>query len=122
MLFMLNLMVMGGGLRWRASASFSARARAEALVWSLAAGLAPFAAVYYPVAIMPHWLQPFVLALPAAHVFEGLRAAIGHGIIRWDHLAWAAGLNVVWMAASSLLFWQQFQAARRNGALMNIGE
>jgi ABC-2 type transport system permease protein len=55
-------------------------------------------------------------------VFEGLRAAIGHGIIRWDHLAWAASLNALWTAASLALFWNQFQASRRNGALMNIGE
>ena len=80
------------------------------------AGLAPFAAVYYPVASMPHWLQPFVLSLPAAHVFEGLRAVVAHGVIRWDHIAWAAGLNVVWMAAACVLFWTQFQAARKNGA------
>ena len=71
---------------------------------------------------MPHWLQPFALALPAAHVFEGVRAALGQGIIRWDHLAWAAGLNVLWLSAASMLFLQQFNAARRSGALMNIGE
>jgi hypothetical protein len=43
-------------------------------------------------------------------------------VIRWDQLAWALGLNVVWMSAAVLLFAQQFHAARRNGALMNIGE
>jgi ABC-2 type transport system permease protein len=85
-------------------------------------GLAPLAAVYYPVAVMPGWLQAIALSLPAAHVFEGLRAALGQGIIRWDHLAWAAGLNAAWLTAASLLFMQQFQAARRNGGFMNIGE
>jgi ABC-2 type transport system permease protein len=95
---------------------------AESLVWSMLAGLTPFACVYYPVAIMPHWLQPFALALPAAHVFEGVRAALGHGVILWGHLAWAAGLNLAWLGAAGALFMQQFNAARRNGALMNIGE
>jgi ABC-2 type transport system permease protein len=95
---------------------------AESLVWSILAGLAPFAAVYYPVAIMPHWLQPLVLALPAAHVFEGLRDVLAHGVIDWGHLAWAAGLNVVWMTVAIGIFWTQFQSARRNGSLMNIGE
>ena len=122
-LFMLNLMVMGW---WVALACISLilsqGGGAESLVWSSLAGMAPLAAVYYPVAIMPHWLQPLVLALPAAHVFEGLRAAVSHGVIRWDHLAWAAGLNIAWLAMASVLFRNQFQAARRNGALMNIGE
>jgi ABC-2 type transport system permease protein len=122
-LFVLNLMVMGW---WVAlgctSLILSQGGGAESLVWSMLAGLAPIAAVYYPVSAMPYWLQPVALALPAAHVFEGLRAAVAHGVIRWDHLAWAAGLNVAWASAAVALFWSQFQAARRNGALMNIGE
>jgi len=122
-LFMLNLMIMGWWIALACiSLILSQGGGAEALVWSSLVGLAPLAAVYYPVRIMPHWLQPIVLALPAAHVFEGLRAAVSQGVIRWDHMAWAAGLNVVWTAASVLLFWRQFQSARNNGALMNIGE
>jgi ABC-2 type transport system permease protein len=122
-LFMLNLMIMGWWIALACtSLILSQGGGAETLVWSLLAGLAPVAAVYYPVSIMPHWLQPLVLSLPAAHVFEGMRAAVSQGIIRWDHLAWAAGLNALWLTASLLLFWNQFQAARRNGGLMNIGE
>jgi ABC-2 type transport system permease protein len=122
-LFLLNLMMMGW---WVAlgcvSLILSQGGGAESLVWSMLPGLAPLAAVYYPVAVLPHWLQPFALALPAAHVFEGLRSAVGQGVVRWDEMAWAFGLNALWMAGAALLFWQQFQAARRNGALMNIGE
>jgi len=122
-LFLLNLMMMGW---WVAlgctSLILSQGGGAESLVWSMLPGLTPLAAVFYPVAIMPHWLQPIALALPAAHVFEGLRSAVRDGVIAWHHLAWAAGLNVAWMSGAMLLFWWQFQAARRNGALMNIGE
>ncbi len=122
-LFTLNLMVMGW---WVALACVSLilshGGGAESLVWSILAGLAPFAAVYYPVASMPGWLQPLVLALPAAHVFEGLRDMLARGVIDWGHLAWAAGLNVAWMTAAAGVFWTQFQAARTNGSLMTIGE
>jgi ABC-2 type transport system permease protein len=122
-LFALNLMIMGW---WVALACvsliLSQGGGAESLVWSVLAGLAPLAAVYYPVSIMPHWLQPVVLALPAAHVFEGLRDVLTTGTIDWGHLAWAGGLNVVWMAFAVGIFWHQFQAARNNGSLMNIGE
>jgi ABC-2 type transport system permease protein len=122
-LFAVNLMVMGWWIALGCiSLILSQGGGAESLVWSMLAGLTPFACVYYPVAIMPHWLQPVALALPAAHVFEGVRAALGQGVIRWDHLAWAAGLNMFWLLAANALFLQQFNAARRNGALMNIGE
>jgi ABC-2 type transport system permease protein len=97
-------------------------AGAEALAWSVLFGLTPISAVFYPVAILPGWLQPVALAVPAAHVFEGMRTALGSGVIAWDHMAWAVGLNVIWLAGAGLLFSRQFQVARTRGALLSIGE
>ncbi len=123
LLFAINLILMGWWIALGCiSLILSQGGGAESLVWSMLIGLAPIACVYYPVAVLPHWLQHVALALPAAHVFEGLRAALGQDVIRWDHLGWALGLNIVWMAAATLLFTQQFTMARRNGSLMNIGE
>ncbi|MCW8088116.1 ABC transporter permease [Sabulicella glaciei] len=97
-------------------------AGAEALAWSILFGLTPFAAVFYPVSILPDWLEPVAYSLPAAHVFEGMRAALLEGRAEWGHLAAAYGLNVVWLGLMALLFRGQFQAARVKGALLNIGE
>jgi ABC-2 type transport system permease protein len=72
--------------------------------------------------VLPVWVQPIALALPSAHVFEGMRAAMLTGTIRWDHLAAAFALNAVWMVAAALLFAGQFRAARERGALLSIGE
>jgi ABC-2 type transport system permease protein len=122
-LFAANLMIMGWWIALGCtSLILSHGGGAESLVWSMLAGLTPFAAVYYPVSVMPQWMHPFVLALPAAHVFEGLRTLLREGYVDWNQLAWAGGLNAMWLLAASILFWHQFQAARRNGALMNIGE
>jgi ABC-2 type transport system permease protein len=122
-LFAINLMIMGWWIALGCIALIlSQGGGAESLVWSLLVGLSPVAAVYYPVSIMPHWLQMVALMLPAAHVFEGMRSAIADHVIAWNHLAWAAGLNLVWLLAASALFSHQFHAARNNGALMNIGE
>lgn len=97
-------------------------AGAEALAWSVLFGITPFAAVFYPVAVLPAWLQPVALSLPAAHVFEGMRAALLEGRIDWAHLAWAFALDAAWMAAMSWVFMTQLRAARVKGALLNIGE
>jgi ABC-2 type transport system permease protein len=122
-LFVANLMVMGW---WVALGVVSLILRhgagAESLAWSVLFGLTPFSAVFYPVATLPVWLQPVSLALPSSHVFEGMRAVMQSGTIRWDHLAAAAGLNVVWMAAAIVVFAQQFTVARKRGALLVIGE
>jgi ABC-2 type transport system permease protein len=94
---------------------------AEALAWALLFGLAPLSAVFYPVSVLPSWLQPVALALPSTHVFEGMRAAL-EGHTRWDHLAWAAGLDAVWLGVGVLLFAGQFRTARTRGALVSVGE
>ena len=122
-LFFANLMIMGW---WVALGVVSLILRhgagAEALAWSVLFGLTPFSAVFYPVSVLPWYLQPVALALPASHVFEGMRAAMLTGVIRWDHLVWATGLNIAWTIAAAAVFAGQFKAARSRGALLSIGE
>ena len=121
-LFFANLMVMGW---WIALGVVSLILRhglgAEVLAWSVTFGLAPLSAVFYPVSTLPASMRPFALALPSAHVFEGMRAAL-LGVVRWDHLAAAAGLNVVWGLAAAALFAWQFRRVRERGALLSLGE
>ena len=122
-LFAINLMVMG----WWVSlgvVSLILRhgAGAEALAWSVLFGLTPFAAVFYPVSVLPAFLRPIAWALPASHVFEGMRAVLAEAALPWGDLAAASGLNLVWLAAAVALFARQFRAARVRGALMSIGE
>ena len=122
-LFFANLMVMG----WWVSLAVVALilrhgAGAEPLAWSLLFGITPFAAVFYPVAVLPWFIQPIAWALPAAHVFEGMRGAYLHGMIDWTHMAWAIGLNIIWGIAAAALFAVQFHGARVRGALFSVGE
>jgi len=122
-LFVLNLMVMGW---WVSLGVVSLLLRhgagAESLAWSVLFGLTPFSAVFYPVSALPEAVRPIALALPSTHVFEGMRAVISTGAVRWDELAWAGGLNVVWLGLASMLFTRQFRVARERGALLSIGE
>lgn len=48
----------------------------EWLLWPLPALLSPFAAVFYPLAALPQWMQWVAHALPPAYVFEGMRALL----------------------------------------------
>lgn len=122
-LFFMNLMIMGWAVALGVvSLILRQGAGAEALAWSVLFGLTPFSAVFYPVSVLPSALQPVALALPSAHVFEGMRAIILNGVVRWDHLAAAFGLNAVWLVAAAVLFARQFRQARLRGALISIGE
>ena len=121
--FVAALMAMGWAVALAVTALILRHgAGAEALAWGVMFGIAPFAAVFYPVAVLPGWLQPVALSIPAAHVFEGMRAALMHGVIAWNHLAWAFLLDVVWLGVAAWVFLAQFHQARVRGALLNIGE
>ncbi len=122
-LFFANLMIMG----WWVSlgvVSLILRhgAGAEALAWSVLFGLTPFSAVFYPVSVLPAVIRPIAWALPSSHVFEGMRAVLADGTVRWDHLTAAFALNAVWMAVMLGMFVLQFRRARTRGALLSIGE
>ena len=122
-LLALNLMIMG----WWVSlgvVSLILRhgAGAEALAWSVLFGLTPFAAVFYPVSVLPTGFRYVALSMPAAHVFEGMRAAMATGAAPWAEIFWAFGLNALWLGAAGLLFARQFRVARTRGALLSIGE
>ena len=122
-LFFAGLMMMGWAVALGVTALILRHgAGAEPLAWSVLFGLTPFAAVFYPVAILPAWLQPVAWMIPAAHVFEGMREALLHGTIAWGHLAAAFALDLFWLVVMGWLFLRQFEGARVRGALLNIGE
>ncbi len=49
---------------------------AESLAWTMMFLIMPVICVYYPVSVLPHWLQWVAWALPPTYVFEGMRALI----------------------------------------------
>lgn len=121
--FFANLLIMG----WAAGLMISALILrfglgAESLAWITIFALAPVSGIYYPVASLPAWLQPLSLALPSSHVFEGMRAVMFDGTFRFDHLAWAMGLNAVYIAVGTGVFLYTFRVARERGLLMKLGE
>lgn len=95
---------------------------AEELAWSLAFLLLPLCCVYYPVSILPDWLQPVALALPPTHVFEGMRSKTWVGTFDPADLWWALGLNAIYLVAGYATFSWFLSSARENGTLLQLGE
>ena len=95
---------------------------AESLAWLAIFLLAPVSAIYYPVEILPGWLQAIAWALPSAHVFEGMRAAMFDHVVRLDHLASAVALNAVYMVLGAAAFLFAVRVARQRGLFLNMGE
>jgi ABC-2 type transport system permease protein len=95
---------------------------AESLAWLGVFVLAPVSAVYYPVSILPAWLQHLAWVLPSTYVFEGMRAVLFTKSFAVGYLFRAAGLDLVFLVLGAALFLLAFEDARRRGALVQMGE
>ena len=95
---------------------------AESLAWTIMFLFLPLTCVYYPVAVLPHWLQYVAWALPPTYVFEGMRALLIQHVFRVDLMLEAFAFNVVLFAAASLAFLKLLQSARVQGSLLQTGE
>jgi ABC-2 type transport system permease protein len=95
---------------------------AESFAWASIFVLAPICGVYYPVSILPSWLQPISWALPPTHVFEGMRSVVIDHEFRVDLLLSAVALNLVYIVAAIATFLWAFRVARRRGQLLQTGE
>lgn len=95
---------------------------AENLAWTIMFVLLPLACVYYPVAVLPAWLQPIAWVLPPTYVFEGLRALLTEHVFRGDLMLEAFAINLGLIAAATAAFFLLLASARRAGSLLQMGE
>ena len=95
---------------------------AEELAWAAVFIIAPISGVYYPIGVLPAWMQAIASAIPSSHVFEGMRSVLIQGVFRWDHFWVACALNVVYLALGAAVFAWSMRDARERGTLLQMGE
>jgi ABC-2 type transport system permease protein len=95
---------------------------AESLAWSLTFLLLPLTCVYYPVAVLPEWLQWLALSLPPTHVFEGLRALILRREFDEGAMLTAPGAQRALSQRGLRIVRFLLRSARQSGSLMQTGE
>jgi ABC-2 type transport system permease protein len=95
---------------------------AESLAWTFMFLFLPLTCVYYPVSVLPEWLQYVAWSLPPTYVFEGMRALLIEGVFRSDLMIQAFAINVVLFAAAVVAFLLLLKSARRHGSLLQTGE
>jgi ABC-2 type transport system permease protein len=105
----LGLLTTGFILRWGPPA--------EALAWAVPFLIQPVSGVFYPISILPGWLQPLAYVFPSSYIFEGMRQLVSSGTVAPHYLWCALVLNLVYMALTGLLFRFFLNEARRLGFL-----
>jgi ABC-2 type transport system permease protein len=95
---------------------------AESMAWTIMFLFLPLTCVYYPVTVLPHWLQYVAWALPPTYVFEGMRALLIEHVFRADLMLQSLGLNLVLFGGASTAFLFLLRSARAQGSLLQSGE
>jgi len=95
---------------------------AESLAWVVVFALSPVSGIYYPISVLPEWLQAVAMALPSSYVFEGMRALMRDHRFETELLLRALALNAVYLGLGMAAFLAMFNVARRRGLLLNMGE
>ena len=94
---------------------------AEVLAWAVAFLFQPVSAVFYPVSVLPHFLQIIAGVIPSSYVFEGMRRVITSGDFPVSELLWAAGLNGIYLLLALIFFHQNFDIVKKKGLLVKAG-
>jgi ABC-2 type transport system permease protein len=93
---------------------------AESLAWAVPFFIQPLAAVFYPVSVLPAWLQPAANALPCTPIFEGMRTVLAGKDIPWGNIEHALLLNLVWGALAAFFFAANLSHVRKTGLLVKV--
>jgi len=110
----LGLLVVSGLLRY--GPAF------ENVAWSSLFLLAPLGCIYYPLSILPDWLQIIAKALPLVYIFEEVRSILVNNVVNYYNIMSALILNFIYFLLSIFVFYSAFDEARKKGTLINVGE
>lgn len=89
--------------------------KVDMLAWMIAYLFAPFSAVFYPVSVMPQWMQTVAWTLPTTYIFEGMRSILKTGIFSWTDFLMSLGLNALYFLLALLFFQFMYKKSRTKG-------
>lgn len=91
---------------------------AEWYVWPMTALLSPFVGVFYPLSVLPAWMQSVAHVLPPSYVFEGMRSIILGGTFDSSTLLIGSVLAIVYVVIAYMVFLRVYRNVVRSGLLV----
>ncbi|MFL2852944.1 MAG: ABC transporter permease [Candidatus Pelagibacter sp.] len=110
----LGLLVTSGLLRF--GPSF------ENIAWASLFFLAPLGCIYYPIEILPNWLQTISKLLPLVYIFEEMRNILIYDIINYFEIFKAMLISALYFIFGVIMFHWSYSGAKLRGTLINMGE
>ncbi len=110
----LGLLVTAGLLRY--GPSF------ENIAWASLFFLAPLGCIYYPIEILPDFLQGLAKLLPLVHIFEELRNILINNTVNFNTIVISITISIIYFIFGVVVFYLAYFGAKKRGTLINIGE
>ena len=110
----LGLLVTAGLLRF--GPSF------ENIAWASLFFLAPLGCIYYPIEILPNFLQIIAKILPLVHIFEEMRNILINQTINNVAILKGLFISLIYFFIGVAVFYAAYFGAKIKGTLINIGE
>ncbi len=96
---------------------------AEELAWAIAFLFQPFSAVFYPVEVLPGWMQVIAHCIPASYIFEGMRQILEPaGGFPTALLVKGFAVDAVYVVVAWAFFAWMLRQVRDRGLLSRFGE
>jgi ABC-2 type transport system permease protein len=89
----------------------------EWFIWPIPALISPFVGVFYPLGVLPRWMQAIAHGLPPSYVFEGMRAILAGHAAAPLMLLLGVGLAVLYVMAACWFFASVYRYAVRTGLI-----
>jgi ABC-2 type transport system permease protein len=89
----------------------------EWLIWPIPSIVSPFAGVFYPISVLPTWMQAISRVLPPSYVFEGMRQVVAGKPVPWDRMALGGALSALDVVFACLFFAGVYRYAIRTGLI-----
>jgi len=94
----------------------------ENIAWASLFFLAPLGCIYYPIEILPGWLQIIAKLLPLVHIFEEMRNILVYDIVNYSQIFKAIFISFLYFVVGIITFYLSYSGAKNRGTLLNMGE
>ena len=94
----------------------------ENIAWASLFFLAPLGCIYYPIEILPNWLQIIAKFFPLVHIFEEMRNILINDIINYFQISKAILISFLYFIFGVIIFYISYNGAKNRGTLINMGE
>jgi len=94
----------------------------ENIAWASLFFLAPLGCIYYPIEILPLWLQIIAKLLPLVHIFEEMRNILIYDLLNYSQIFKAIIISLLYFTFGVIVFYLSYSGAKNRGTLINMGE